>query len=91
MNMAEAMRIPGGGVYVVQGEMNVLLTAMRRATRWSAHNHQVPSFRHSSSMRVKEYSKGTRGDASAPMLRNRHFREDRKSYLFLTSITKNEE
>lgn len=33
--------IPGNGIYVVQGEMSLLLTAMRRVTRWSSHSHQV--------------------------------------------------
>lgn len=32
--------IPGNGIYVVQGEMSLLLTAMRRGTRWSSHSHQ---------------------------------------------------
>lgn len=32
--------IPGNGIYVVQGEMSILLTAMRRGTRWSSHSHQ---------------------------------------------------
>ncbi|XP_054265993.1 Golgi-specific brefeldin A-resistance guanine nucleotide exchange factor 1-like isoform X2 [Macrosteles quadrilineatus] len=31
--------IPGNGVYVVQGEMSILLTAMRRGARWSSHSH----------------------------------------------------
>ncbi|KAL1123465.1 hypothetical protein AAG570_002545 [Ranatra chinensis] len=33
------MDIPGHGIYVVQGEVNILLTAMRKVVRWS-HNHQ---------------------------------------------------
>uniref|UniRef100_A0A1B6C7R4 SEC7 domain-containing protein n=2 Tax=Clastoptera arizonana TaxID=38151 RepID=A0A1B6C7R4_9HEMI len=32
--------IPGNGIYVVQGEMSILLTAMRKGTRWSSHSHQ---------------------------------------------------
>ncbi|XP_046686267.1 Golgi-specific brefeldin A-resistance guanine nucleotide exchange factor 1-like [Homalodisca vitripennis] len=34
------MAFPGNGVYVVQGEMSILLTAMRRGARWSSHSHQ---------------------------------------------------
>lgn len=33
--------LPGNGIYVVQGEMSILLSAMRtRSNRWS-HAHQV--------------------------------------------------
>ncbi|GFG39058.1 hypothetical protein Cfor_02589 [Coptotermes formosanus] len=35
------MTYPGGGIYVVQGEIAILLTAMRRGARWSSHSHQV--------------------------------------------------
>ncbi|XP_026671490.1 Golgi-specific brefeldin A-resistance guanine nucleotide exchange factor 1 isoform X2 [Ceratina calcarata] len=31
---------PGGGLYVVEGELCLLVTAMRRGARWSAHSHQ---------------------------------------------------
>ncbi|KAL2742703.1 Golgi-specific brefeldin A-resistance guanine nucleotide exchange factor 1 isoform X1 [Vespula maculifrons] len=31
---------PGGGLYVVEGEVCLLATAMRRGTRWSSHSHQ---------------------------------------------------
>ncbi|XP_069705453.1 Golgi-specific brefeldin A-resistance guanine nucleotide exchange factor 1 isoform X3 [Periplaneta americana] len=34
------MTCPGNGIYVVQGEMAILLTAMRRGARWSSHSHQ---------------------------------------------------
>ncbi|XP_063243123.1 Golgi-specific brefeldin A-resistance guanine nucleotide exchange factor 1 isoform X2 [Bacillus rossius redtenbacheri] len=33
------MACPGSGIYVLQGEMNTLLTALRRV-RWSSHSHQ---------------------------------------------------
>jgi len=30
------------GVYIIQGEVNLLVTAMRRNSRWlTSHNHQV--------------------------------------------------
>jgi hypothetical protein len=38
---AMTMTYPGGGIYVVQGEIAILLTAMRRGARWSSHSHQV--------------------------------------------------
>ncbi|XP_063985366.1 Golgi-specific brefeldin A-resistance guanine nucleotide exchange factor 1 [Diachasmimorpha longicaudata] len=31
---------PGGGLYVVEGEISLLMTAMRRGVRWSSHSHQ---------------------------------------------------
>ncbi|XP_031779125.1 Golgi-specific brefeldin A-resistance guanine nucleotide exchange factor 1 isoform X2 [Nasonia vitripennis] len=31
---------PGGGLYVVEGEVGLLMTAMRRGVRWSSHSHQ---------------------------------------------------
>ncbi|XP_014241483.1 Golgi-specific brefeldin A-resistance guanine nucleotide exchange factor 1 [Cimex lectularius] len=34
------MSCPGNGIYVVQGEMSMLLTAMKKVNRWSSHNHQ---------------------------------------------------
>ncbi|KAJ9591988.1 hypothetical protein L9F63_001500, partial [Diploptera punctata] len=34
------MTCPGNGIYVVQGEMAIILTAMKRGTRWSSHSHQ---------------------------------------------------
>lgn len=34
------MTCPGNGIYVVQGEMTIILTAMRREARWSSHVHQ---------------------------------------------------
>jgi hypothetical protein len=36
-----AMTYPGSGIYVVQGEIAILLTAMKRGARWSLHSHQV--------------------------------------------------
>lgn len=38
------MNCPGNGIYVVQGEMTSLLTAMKKVNRWSAHSHQVGVF-----------------------------------------------
>ncbi|XP_008550800.1 Golgi-specific brefeldin A-resistance guanine nucleotide exchange factor 1 isoform X1 [Microplitis demolitor] len=32
---------PGGGLYVVEGEVSLLMTAMRRGVRWSSHSHQL--------------------------------------------------
>lgn len=32
---------PGGGLFVVENEVGLLLTAMRRGARWSSHSHQV--------------------------------------------------
>ena len=32
---------PKNGVYIVQGEIALVVTAMRRNTRWTSHNHQV--------------------------------------------------
>ncbi|XP_012252835.2 Golgi-specific brefeldin A-resistance guanine nucleotide exchange factor 1 isoform X2 [Athalia rosae] len=34
------MACPGGGLYVVEGEVSLLMTAMRRGARWSSHSHQ---------------------------------------------------
>lgn len=34
------MSLPGNGIFVVQGEMAILVTAMRRGARWSSHSHQ---------------------------------------------------
>ncbi|KAK9505516.1 hypothetical protein O3M35_009555 [Rhynocoris fuscipes] len=34
------MNCPGNGIYVVQGEMTALLTAMKKVNRWSSHSHQ---------------------------------------------------
>ncbi|XP_065333294.1 Golgi-specific brefeldin A-resistance guanine nucleotide exchange factor 1 isoform X2 [Cloeon dipterum] len=33
------MPLPGNGIYVVQGEISTLLTAMRRGVRWSSHSY----------------------------------------------------
>ncbi|XP_044591772.1 Golgi-specific brefeldin A-resistance guanine nucleotide exchange factor 1 isoform X3 [Cotesia glomerata] len=32
---------PGAGLYVVEGEVSLLMTAMRRGVRWSSHSHQL--------------------------------------------------
>lgn len=32
---------PGNGLFVVEGEVSLLMTAMRRGVRWSSHSHQV--------------------------------------------------
>ncbi|KAL3273590.1 hypothetical protein HHI36_015022 [Cryptolaemus montrouzieri] len=34
------MSLPGGGIFVVKGEMSTLMTAMRRGARWSSHSYQ---------------------------------------------------
>ncbi|CAH1968968.1 unnamed protein product [Acanthoscelides obtectus] len=34
------MYLPGSGIFVVKGEMSVLMTAMKRGTRWSSHSYQ---------------------------------------------------
>lgn len=34
------MALPGNGIFVVKGEMSILMTAMRRGVRWSSHSHQ---------------------------------------------------
>ncbi|KAK0166292.1 hypothetical protein PV328_004726 [Microctonus aethiopoides] len=31
---------PGGGLYVIEDEVSLLMTAMRRGVRWSSHSHQ---------------------------------------------------
>ncbi|KAK9718628.1 Guanine nucleotide exchange factor in Golgi transport N-terminal [Popillia japonica] len=34
------MSLPGNGIFVVKGEMAILMTAMRRGNRWISHSHQ---------------------------------------------------
>nr|CAI5834185.1 unnamed protein product [Callosobruchus analis] len=34
------MYLPGNGIFVVKGEMSILMTAMKRGTRWSSHSYQ---------------------------------------------------
>ncbi|KAJ8916109.1 hypothetical protein NQ315_004476 [Exocentrus adspersus] len=34
------MSLPGNGIFVVKGEMSILMTAMRRGSRWSSHSYQ---------------------------------------------------
>nr|XP_023015700.1 Golgi-specific brefeldin A-resistance guanine nucleotide exchange factor 1 [Leptinotarsa decemlineata] len=34
------MNLPGNGIFVVKGEISVLMIAMRRGTRWSSHSYQ---------------------------------------------------
>ncbi|KAJ8979326.1 hypothetical protein NQ317_006940 [Molorchus minor] len=34
------MSLPGNGIFVVKGEMSILMTAMRRNVRWSSHSYQ---------------------------------------------------
>ncbi|KAJ8953939.1 hypothetical protein NQ318_019179 [Aromia moschata] len=34
------MSLPGNGIFVVKGEMSILMTAMRRNVRWSTHSYQ---------------------------------------------------
>ncbi|XP_012270062.1 Golgi-specific brefeldin A-resistance guanine nucleotide exchange factor 1 isoform X2 [Orussus abietinus] len=40
MIRSEKTACPGGGLYVVEGEVGLLVTAMRRGARWSSHSHQ---------------------------------------------------
>ncbi|XP_076241109.1 sec7 domain-containing protein garz [Calliopsis andreniformis] len=40
MSRIARMACPGGGLYVVEGEVCLLVTAMRRGARWSSHSHQ---------------------------------------------------
>ncbi|XP_076680881.1 sec7 domain-containing protein garz [Andrena cerasifolii] len=40
MSRIAKMACPGGGLYVVEGEVCLLVTAMRRGARWSSHSHQ---------------------------------------------------
>lgn len=40
MGRIAKMAYPGGGLYVVEGEVCLLVTAMRRGVRWSSHSHQ---------------------------------------------------
>ena len=35
------MSRPENGIYIIQGEVNLVVTAMRRNSRWSSHTHQV--------------------------------------------------
>ena len=39
------MRPPGNILYIIQGEMSILLTAMRRGPRWSGYSAQVGQVR----------------------------------------------
>lgn len=32
------MSLPGNGIFVVKGEISIILTAMRRGNRWSSHH-----------------------------------------------------
>lgn len=32
---------PKYGIYIIQGEISLVVTAMRRTTRWTTHSHQV--------------------------------------------------
>lgn len=34
------MALPGNGIFVVKGELSLLMTAMRRGSRWSSHSQQ---------------------------------------------------
>lgn len=34
------MVLPGNGIFVIRGELAILMTAMRRGARWSSHSHQ---------------------------------------------------
>lgn len=35
------MPSPDNGVYIIIGEMNMVMTAMKKSSRWSSHIHQV--------------------------------------------------
>ena len=35
------MGSPDNGIYIIQGEISLVVTAMRRSSRWNAHGHQV--------------------------------------------------
>ena len=35
------MALPGNGVFVVQGEISTLMTAIKRGTRWNTPTYQV--------------------------------------------------
>ena len=35
------MGSPENGIYIIQGEISLVVTAMRRSSRWNAHGHQV--------------------------------------------------
>lgn len=34
------MSLPGNGIFVVRGELSILITAMKRGARWSSHSYQ---------------------------------------------------
>lgn len=34
------MSLPGNGIFVVRGELTILMTAMKRGARWSSHSYQ---------------------------------------------------
>ncbi|XP_035670130.1 Golgi-specific brefeldin A-resistance guanine nucleotide exchange factor 1-like [Branchiostoma floridae] len=34
------MSVPSNGIYIIQGEISVLVTAIRRNSRWTSHSHQ---------------------------------------------------
>lgn len=34
------MSLPGNGIFVIKGELSLLITAMRRGSRWSSHSQQ---------------------------------------------------
>ncbi|XP_076161643.1 sec7 domain-containing protein garz isoform X2 [Ptiloglossa arizonensis] len=40
MSRIAKMACPRGGLYVIEGEICLLVTAMRRGARWSSHSHQ---------------------------------------------------
>lgn len=41
--MVSVMKRPKNGIYIIQGEISLVVTAMRRSARWGPHNHQVSS------------------------------------------------
>ena len=38
------MARPENGIYIVMGEINLVVTAMRRSSRWGSHSHHVSLF-----------------------------------------------
>lgn len=34
------MSLPGNGIFVVRGELTILITAMKRSARWSSHSYE---------------------------------------------------
>jgi len=39
--VGEKMAARRNGVYIIQGEMSLVVSALRRNARWGSHSHQV--------------------------------------------------